>query len=72
MDINNIIMAVVVVGGIGLIFGLLLAFAAHIFAVKKDERAEKIQAVLPGANCGSAAMRAVRHMRRRSQRATRP
>ena len=53
MDINNIIMAVVVVGGIGLIFGLLLAFAAHIFAVKKDERAEKIQAVLPGANCGS-------------------
>lgn len=53
MDIQNIIAAVCVVGGIGLAFGLLLAFAAHIFAVKKDERAEKILSVLPGANCGS-------------------
>lgn len=53
MDISNIITAVCVVGGIGLLFGLLLALAAHIFAVKKDERAEKIQEVLPGANCGS-------------------
>ena len=53
MDLGNIIIAVAVVGGIGLIFGLLLAFAAHIFAVKTDERAGKIQAVLPGANCGS-------------------
>ena len=53
MNIWNIITAVCVVGGIGLIFGLLLAFAAHIFAVKRDERAEKILSVLPGANCGS-------------------
>ena len=49
----NIIAAVCVVGGVGLIFGLLLAFSAHIFAVKKDENAEKILSVLPGANCGS-------------------
>ena len=53
MNIGNIASAVCVVGGIGLVFGLLLAFAAHVFAVKKDERAEKISAVLPGANCGS-------------------
>lgn len=53
MNIGNIIAAVCVVGGVGLMFGLLLAVAAHIFAIKKDERAEKILAVLPGANCGS-------------------
>ena len=53
MDIGNIIAAICVVGGVGLVFGLLLALAAHIFAVKKDERTEKILSVLPGANCGS-------------------
>lgn len=53
MNMGNITAAVCVVGGIGLMFGLLLALAAHIFAVKKDERAEKILAALPGANCGS-------------------
>lgn len=53
MDIGNIMAAVCVVGGVGLLFGLLLAFAAHIFAVKKDEREEKVLSVLPGANCGS-------------------
>ena len=41
MDIGNIIAAICVVGGVGLVFGLLLALAAHIFAVKKDERTEK-------------------------------
>ena len=34
MDIGNIIAAICVVGGVGLVFGLLLALAAHIFAVK--------------------------------------
>lgn len=53
MDFMNITAAVCVVGGVGLAFGLILALAAHIFFVKKDERAEKILAVLPGANCGS-------------------
>lgn len=53
MDMGSILSAVCVVGGTGLVFGLLLAFAAHIFAVEKDERAEKISQCLPGANCGS-------------------
>ena len=53
MNIGNIIAAVCVVGGTGLIFGLLLAFASHVFAVKVDERVDKIISVLPGANCGS-------------------
>lgn len=53
MNILSVIPAICVVGGVGLLFGLLLAIAAHIFAVEKDERAEKILEVLPGANCGS-------------------
>lgn len=36
----------------GLIFGALLAIAAKLFAVEKDERVPKITEVLPGANCG--------------------
>ena len=53
MDIGNIIAAVCVVGGTGLVFGLLLAFASHVFAVETDERVDKILEILPGANCGS-------------------
>lgn len=36
----------------GLVFGVLLAVASKIFAVRRDERAEKMTALLPGANCG--------------------
>jgi len=49
----SIIMAVVIVGGIGLIFGCLLAYASIIFEVKKDPRIGEITEVLPGANCGA-------------------
>ena len=34
------------------VLGLILAFAGKFFAVKVDERAEKIAELLPGANCG--------------------
>ena len=37
---------------IGGVAGILLAVASKVFAVKKDEKAEKILEVLPGANCG--------------------
>lgn len=50
---NQIISAVLVVGITGLVFGLILALAAVIFAVKKDERIDQIAEVLPGANCGA-------------------
>jgi electron transport complex protein RnfB len=50
---NGILAAVAVIGGIGLVFGCLLAFASIIFQVKTDERVEKIISVLPGANCGA-------------------
>ena len=50
---RDILIAVAVIGGLGLIFGILLALAATVFEVKKDERVEKIEKALPGANCGS-------------------
>ena len=50
---NEIYAAVAVVGGVGLLFGILLAVASFVFEVKKDERVEKIIEELPGANCGA-------------------
>ncbi len=49
---NDIILPVIIFIGLGLVMGALLAFASRIFAVKKDEKAEKIKEFLPGANCG--------------------
>lgn len=53
MNFSVILYPVLTVGAIGLIFGCLLAFAAIVFEVKKDEREEKILSELPGANCGA-------------------
>ena len=50
---NDIILAVAVVGVIGLIFGCLLSFASVIFRIEKDKREEEILEILPGANCGA-------------------
>jgi electron transport complex protein RnfB len=43
---------VVILGSVGLLLGLGLAFAAKKFAVPKDPRVESILSVLPAANCG--------------------
>lgn len=43
---------VMLVGGIGLLAGVILAAASKFFAVEVDERATKIRECLPGANCG--------------------
>ncbi len=50
---NEILFAVLIVAGIGLIAGIGLAVASIVFAVPKDEKAEKITEMLPGANCGA-------------------
>lgn len=50
---SNVISAVLIVGGIGLIFGCILAFASFVFKVEEDERVGKISECLPGANCGA-------------------
>lgn len=51
--ILNILYAFLVISALGLLLGVGLAVAAKKFAVKKDERAEEILAILPGANCGA-------------------
>lgn len=43
---------VMLVGGIGLLAGVILAVASKFFAVEVDERVTQIRECLPGANCG--------------------
>ena len=52
MNITGIIIAVAVVGGVGLFIGLFLGIAAIKFKVEVDEKEEAIEGVLPGNNCG--------------------
>ncbi len=49
---SQILTPILIIGGMGLLFGALLGIASRIFAVKTDERIPKILEVLPGANCG--------------------
>ncbi len=51
--ITNILLALLVVAGTGLILGIVLAVASKFFAVPVDETVSKIRASLPGANCGA-------------------
>jgi len=48
-----IIASGLVLGGLGLIFGLILTFASKAFHVEVDERVSKIRDCLGGANCGA-------------------
>ena len=45
--------AALVLGLLGLLLGLALAMASKAFYVEKDARIEKVEAVLPQANCGA-------------------
>ncbi len=40
------------IGGIGLVFGLILSYAGEKLKVEEDERIPLVRDVLPGANCG--------------------
>ena len=48
----DILIAIAILGGLGLIFGLVLAAASKIFYVETDPRLDKLNECLPGANCG--------------------
>ncbi|MBN1541991.1 Fe-S cluster domain-containing protein [candidate division KSB1 bacterium] len=45
--------SLIALGGLGLLFGAGLAFAAKKFAVQVDPKITKVLEVLPGANCGA-------------------
>ena len=49
---NEILIPALIIGGIALLLGGLLAVASVIFKVDTDERIGQIEEVLPGANCG--------------------
>ncbi len=51
--IDRVLYAFLSVGILGGLLGLALAYAAKIFAVKKDKRIEEVEGVLPGVNCGA-------------------
>ncbi len=50
---NEILIAVAFVAGIGIIIGIGLSAASEFFSVPKDEKAEAVRECLPGANCGA-------------------
>ncbi|MCR4923966.1 MAG: RnfABCDGE type electron transport complex subunit B [Lachnospiraceae bacterium] len=52
MNTFGIIIAVAVVGGIGILIGIFLSIFGNIFKVEVDEREEAIIKALPGNNCG--------------------
>lgn len=49
---NELFFPIASLGGLGLIFGVVLGYASKKFAVEVDERIPLIRECLPGANCG--------------------
>lgn len=52
MDVTTILIPGLILGGLGVLFGILLGVADKKFRVEKDETEEQVRALLPGANCG--------------------
>lgn len=50
---ENIISPIITLGGLGLLFGILLSIASRIFSVEIDPKVEEVVEALPGANCGA-------------------
>ena len=48
----EIVYAILILGGLGLVFGLVLAIASKVFYVETDPRLDELNECLPGANCG--------------------
>ena len=48
----EILIAIGILGGLGLSFGLILAAASKVFYVETDPRLDQLNECLPGANCG--------------------
>lgn len=52
MNIQGILLAIAIVGGVGLFIGIFLGFFGKYFKVESDPREDQIIEVLPGNNCG--------------------
>jgi len=53
MDSGIILTAVLVLGAMGLVIGVLLAIASVVFEVKEDPRVVEVYDALPHFNCGA-------------------
>ena len=49
---TEILIGIGILGGLGLVFGLVLAAASKVFHVETDPRLDALNECLPGANCG--------------------
>jgi RnfABCDGE-type electron transport complex B subunit len=50
---ETVVYSILVVGGLGLVAGAVLAIASERFAVEVDPRVERLEEALPGVNCGA-------------------
>jgi|SRR5690554_35220 len=50
---SQYLLPAIVLGIIGLIFGILIAVLSKVLAVKEDDRIETVHSMLPGYNCGA-------------------
>lgn len=53
MDLSALLLAVAILGGVGMVFGLLIALADRRLKVWEDPRIDRVTEMLPGANCGA-------------------
>ena len=51
--VQEYLLPILVLAGIGLLAGVVLVLAAKFMAVSADEKYELVRALLPGANCGA-------------------
>lgn len=54
--LSTIGVPIIIIGALGLVFGLILAVASKVFEVQIDPRVEQIIDALPGANCGACGL----------------
>jgi len=53
IEVKAIIAAVLVMAGLGLVFGILIAILSKVLYVQEDHRIEEVEKMLPGYNCGA-------------------
>jgi Na+-translocating ferredoxin:NAD+ oxidoreductase RNF subunit RnfB len=53
VPLSTVYITLIVLAGLGIVFGVALAIVAARFVVKTDPKVEKVRDVLPGANCGA-------------------
>jgi Na+-translocating ferredoxin:NAD+ oxidoreductase RNF subunit RnfB len=53
VPVSTVYLTLIVLAGLGIVFGVALALVASRFVVKVDPKVEQVRETLPGANCGA-------------------